>query len=235
MSPVIKSLKDLLYALHFDMCMFCVKEHHIIDRQIRDLAVRRDFAGVGQNERLFHVIVVVLYEGIQRAVDGVVLAGLDLNGNGGEAVVIVDQIIHLALAAVIVIERIVTVGNELAGDDALIDRAKVDAPFILQDRADIAAVQNGGQNTDVVQIKLQQVLAGGLDQWEGRRGDSLHVQRNAGADQVFKLVFIIGEGAAFFALNPLRHHALFLVLQVGGDLIVDPADLQLALCEASAA
>ena len=121
-------------------------------------------------------------------------------------------------------------GDELAGDDALIDRAEVDAPLVLQDRADIAAVQDGGQNTDVVQIELQQVLAGGLDQREGRRGDGLHVQRNAGADQVFKLVFIIGEGAAFLPLNPLRHHALFLVLQVGGDLIVDPADLQLAFC-----
>ena len=176
------------------------------------------------------MIVVVLYEGIQCAVDGVVLAGLDLDGDGGEAVVIVDQVIHLALAAVIVIEQIVAVGDELAGDDALIDRAKVDAPLVLQDRADIAAVQDGGQDTDVVQIELQQVFAGGLDQGEGRRRDGLHVQCNAGADQVFELIFIIGEGAAFLPLNPLRHHALFLVLQVGGDLVVDTADLQLALC-----
>ena len=181
-----------------------------------------------KNIGLFHMIILVLYEGIQRTVNGVVLAGLDLDGDGGEAVVIVDQIIHLALAAVIVIEQIESVGDELAGDDALIDRAEVDAPLILQNRTDIVAVQDSGQNTDVVQIELQQVLAGGLDQREGRCGDGLHVQRNACADQVFELIFIIGEGAAFLSLNPLRHHALFLVLQVGGDLIVDTADLQLA-------
>ena len=84
-----------------------LQKHHIIDRQIRDLTVRRDLAGIGQNERLFHVIIVVLYKSAQRAVDGVVLAGFDLDGDGGEAVVIVDQIIHLALAAVIVIEQLV--------------------------------------------------------------------------------------------------------------------------------
>ena len=67
------------------------------------------------------MIVVVLYEGIQRAVDGIVLAGFDLDGDSGEAVIIVDQIIHFALTAVIVIEQIIAVGNELAGDDALID------------------------------------------------------------------------------------------------------------------
>ena len=42
------------------------------------------------------MIVLVLHESVQRAVDGVVLAGLDLDGDGGQAVVIVDQIIDLA-------------------------------------------------------------------------------------------------------------------------------------------
>ena len=108
------------------------KEHHIINRQIGDLAVRRDIAGVGKDIGLFYVIVLVLYEGIQRAVNGVVLAGLDLDGDGGEAVVVVDQVIHLALAAVIVIEQPAAVGNQLVGDDALVDRAEVDVPFILK-------------------------------------------------------------------------------------------------------
>ena len=57
------------------------KEHHFIDRQIGDLAIRRDLAGVGQDIGLFYVVIVVLYEGIQRAVDGVVLAGFDLDGS----------------------------------------------------------------------------------------------------------------------------------------------------------
>ncbi len=49
------------------------QKHHIIDRQIGNLPVRRDLAGVGQCIRLLYMIVLVLHESIQRAVDGVVL------------------------------------------------------------------------------------------------------------------------------------------------------------------
>ena len=52
------------------------------------------------------MIVLVLHKSIQGAVDGIILAGLDLDGDGGQAVVIVDQIINLALAAVVVIKQI---------------------------------------------------------------------------------------------------------------------------------
>ena len=43
------------------------------------------------------MIVLVLHESVQRAVDGVVLAGLNLDGDRGQAFIIVDQIIDLAL------------------------------------------------------------------------------------------------------------------------------------------
>ena len=72
------------------------QEHHIIDRDICDLSVCCDLAGVGEDIGLLNLIVLVLHEGTQRAVDGVVLAGLDLDRDGGKAVVIVDQIIALA-------------------------------------------------------------------------------------------------------------------------------------------
>ena len=42
------------------------------------------------------MIVLALYESIQRAVDGVILAGLDLDGDSGQPAVIVDQVIDLA-------------------------------------------------------------------------------------------------------------------------------------------
>ena len=71
------------------------QEHHIVDRDIRDLSIRCDLAGVGQNIRLLHVIVLVLHKGAQCAVDGVILTGLDLDGGGGQSAVIVDQIIDL--------------------------------------------------------------------------------------------------------------------------------------------
>ena len=80
-------LQNSLYVgsvlIHFLLRWHIFQKHHIINRQIRDLAVCRDLAGVGENIGLFHVIIVVLYEGIQGAVDGVVLTGLDLDGNGG--------------------------------------------------------------------------------------------------------------------------------------------------------
>ena len=68
------------------------QEHHIIDRDICDLAVCCDLAGVGQDIGLLYMIILILHEGTQRTVDGVILAGLDLNRDGGQAVVIVDQV-----------------------------------------------------------------------------------------------------------------------------------------------
>lgn len=45
------------------------------------------------------MIVLVLHKHIQRAVDGIVLTGLDLDGGGGQSAVIVDQIIDLETQA----------------------------------------------------------------------------------------------------------------------------------------
>ena len=101
--------------------MSAFKEHHIIDRQIGDFAIRRNLSGVGQDIGLLDMIILVLDKSIQGAVNGVVLTGLDLEGNSGQAIIIVDQIIDLALAAVVVIKQIITVGDELAGNDALVN------------------------------------------------------------------------------------------------------------------
>ncbi len=95
----------LFFDLHLLQQGFCAQEHHIIDRNIRDLAVCCDLAGVGEDIGLFHMIILVLHEGAQRAVDGVVLAGLDLDRDGGQAVIVVDQEIDLAFSAVIVMSR----------------------------------------------------------------------------------------------------------------------------------
>lgn len=61
-------LQNSLYVgsalIHFLLRWHIFQKHHIINRQIRDLAVRRDLAGVGQNIGLFHMIIVVLYEGV---------------------------------------------------------------------------------------------------------------------------------------------------------------------------
>lgn len=49
------------------------------------------------------MVVLILDKGVERAVYGIVLAGLDLKGDGGKAAVIVDQVIDLALAAVVIV------------------------------------------------------------------------------------------------------------------------------------
>ena len=64
------------------------------------------------------MIIVILYKVVQRAVNGVILAGLYLNGNGGEAVEIVDQIVDLAFAAVIVVKQIEAMGDQITGNNA---------------------------------------------------------------------------------------------------------------------
>ena len=173
------------------------------------------------------MIIVVLYEGIQGAVDGVVLAGLDLDGDGGEAVVVVDQVIHLALAAVVVIEQLAAVGGQLLGDHAFIDGAEVDPRLIVQDRADVAAVQYVRQQSHVVPIELEQIFADGLREGEHGIGDRVDVQDDSRGDQVFKLILIVGKPLAALVLDVLKDHPLLFVLQIGGDHLIDPADLQL--------
>ena len=107
------------------------KEHHIINRQICDPSVCCDFARVGQDKGFFYMIIVIFYEGIQHAVDGVILAGFHFDGNGGQAFVIINQVIDLALIAVVVIVELETVRNKLACDNALIYRAQVNALLVV--------------------------------------------------------------------------------------------------------
>ena len=107
------------------------QEHHIIDRDIRDLAVCCDLAGVGQDIGLLYMIVLVLHEGAQCAVDGVILAGLDLDGDGGQTVVIVDQVIDLAFVAVIVIKQLAAVSGQLLGYHAFTTTLSYTEPRLI--------------------------------------------------------------------------------------------------------
>ena len=59
------------------------------------------------------MVVLVFYKVAECAVNGIVLAGLDFDRNGGKAVVIVDEIVHLAFIAVIIIKQLMTVSTLL--------------------------------------------------------------------------------------------------------------------------
>ena len=114
---------------------------------------------IGENIRFLDVIIFIVHKGIQGAVDGIILAGFDFDGHGREAVVIVDQEIDFAFAAVVVIEQFISMSDELTGDHRFINGAQVHAPFVIQHGADVAAVQDAAQDAHVVQVQFQQVLA----------------------------------------------------------------------------
>ena len=75
---------------------------------------------------------------------GVILAGFYFNWHHGKAVVVVDEIIHLAFAAIIVIVKGMAVADELACNHRFIDTAEINAFFIVQNSANIVAVENIG-------------------------------------------------------------------------------------------
>ena len=121
------------------------EEHDIVDRKIGDLPLAGYLALIGQYECLLDMVVLVLDKGVERAVYGIVLARLDLKGDSGKAAVIVDQVIDLALAAVVIVVQLIAMGGQFAGDDSLIDGSQIDALFIIQDGADIVPVKKARQ------------------------------------------------------------------------------------------
>ena len=81
--------------------------------------------------------------------------------------------------------------GQLLGHHAFVHRAEIDPRLIVQDCADIAAVQNIGQKSNVVQIELEQILADGLRKREYGVGDCIDVQRDPRGDQILKLILIV--------------------------------------------
>ena len=56
------------------------EEHDIVDWEIGDLPLTGYLALIGQYECLLDMVVLILDKGVERAVYGIVLAGLDLKG-----------------------------------------------------------------------------------------------------------------------------------------------------------
>lgn len=64
----------------------------------------RDFSFVRYHECFFDMIVVVFNKGVQCAVYGIVFTGLYFNRHGRKAVIVVNKIINLTLAAIVNID-----------------------------------------------------------------------------------------------------------------------------------
>ena len=67
----------------FAILQTVLEEHDIVDGDIDDLSLRRDRSLIGHNKGFLNMIVFILHEAVQRAVDGIVFARLHFNGDGG--------------------------------------------------------------------------------------------------------------------------------------------------------
>ena len=105
--------------------------------------------------------------------DRVILAGLYFYRNSRKATIVVDQEVHFALLAVVVVEQIVPMGNQFARYYCLINGAKIDALLVIKDCSNVVAVENSRKDAHIIQVKFEQVLACGLNQRENRIGNSL--------------------------------------------------------------
>ena len=88
----------------------------------------------------------------------VVLARLDFYRVGTHRLVIVNQVVHLALLAVVVIVELVAMCTKFLGHHILIDGTKVDAADIVEHRTDVVAIEYAGKKTHIVQIELQKIF-----------------------------------------------------------------------------
>ncbi len=155
------------------------EEHDQIDRQIRDFVFDDNLAFIRQNNRLFNAIIGNRDERVERTMDGIVLSRLDFDGQNRRGLMIVNQKIDFALAAVVIVKEPVSVRLKLAGDDAFIDGAEIHAARVVQDGGDLAAIQKSGQNAHVIEIKFQQVFARRCQKRKHRVCYRLNVERDA--------------------------------------------------------
>ena len=82
-------------------------EHHKIDGHVGYLAVLANFAFVGDDSGCLDVVIGILQKVIEGTVYGIVLARLDFYRMGSHGRVVVDQIVYLALLAVVVVKEFV--------------------------------------------------------------------------------------------------------------------------------
>ena len=95
---------------------------------------------------------------IQRAVSLIVPPRLYLNGNDCPRREVIDEKIHFALGAVVVVEQLIAVRTQFLCHDRLIDGSKIDASLVLHDGLCVQTIQLGRKHSHIVQIELEQVL-----------------------------------------------------------------------------
>ena len=86
----------------------------MINRQIAYFAIRCKGSLIRQHKGFFDVISFILHEGIEGTVNGVVFAGFDFDGDDRQAVVVINEIVHLSLMTIIVIKEFMPMCRKFA-------------------------------------------------------------------------------------------------------------------------
>ena len=135
-----------------------VEEHHEIDGHIRHLAFLIDFALVGNDSGCKDIVLRNFQKIVESTVFGVVLARLDFNRVGTHRGVVVNQIVHLALLAVVVIVELMPMCAKFLGYHILIDGTKIDTANIVENWTDVITIEYTSKQAHIVQIELQKVF-----------------------------------------------------------------------------
>ena len=70
----------------------------------------------------------------------IILARLNFYGMSTHCDMVVNQIVDLALFAIVVIEELMTMGAQLLSNDTLINTSKINTAHVIKYRADIVMI-----------------------------------------------------------------------------------------------
>lgn len=156
--------KQVRVGMSEDVCRIillgCIglHEHHEIDRHISNLSILIDLALIGNDSCRKDVVIGILQEIVECAVHRVVLTRLDFNRIGTHGSMVIYQVVHLSLLAVVVVEELVPMSPQLLCNDILIDGAEINAADIVEHRTDVIPIEQAGKQPHIIEVKFQQIL-----------------------------------------------------------------------------
>ena len=117
-----------------------------------------DLALVGNDSGSKDIVLRILQEIVEGTMCRVVFARLDLYWVGTHRGVVVNQIVHLTLLAIVIIVEFVSMCAKFLGYHILIDGTEIDTANIIENGTDVVAIEYAGKEAHIVQIELQKVF-----------------------------------------------------------------------------
>ena len=116
-------------------------KHHEIDWHICNLTFLIDLSFIGNDCSCMDIVLRILQKIVERTMLRVILTRFALYRMGTHRSVVINQIVNLALLAVVVIEEFVSMCAKLLGHHILIDGTKIDTADIVENRTDVIAIE----------------------------------------------------------------------------------------------